>query len=290
MFGSWAQFVHRALLGSVALVLGMWPYSVAAQTVTGSASVGVSAVVIDQNVVPTNPSVEFHGVVSPNATVTISRDGTVVSSQLASSTADFVAVLLDQPAGPQNYLISAVDTSGAALAPISFSLTLVVNTNTIITGVFLGPSIRIDKSAVKLGQYVTVAGMTAPSSDVSVTIHSTQAKSFTVTADGSGRWSKLVNTDDVGVGTHTAQARAVLGGSQISAVSAVVSFAVNPLEQCDGKKTADVNCDGHVDLTDFSILLYFWQQTNPRNSRVDINADGRVDVIDFSIMLYQWTN
>ncbi|MBI3571906.1 hypothetical protein HY091_00005, partial [Candidatus Kaiserbacteria bacterium] len=51
----------------------------------------------------------------------------------------------------------------------------------------------------------------------------------------------------------------------------------------------DLNCDGGVNLTDFSILLFFWKATNPTNARADINHDGSVNVVDFSIMLYQWT-
>jgi hypothetical protein len=57
----------------------------------------------------------------------------------------------------------------------------------------------------------------------------------------------------------------------------------------DVGRMADVNCDGRVNLTDFSILLFFWQQRTPSNGRADMNNDGIVDVVDFSIMLFQWT-
>jgi hypothetical protein len=119
-------------------------------------------------------------------------------------------------------------------------------------------------------------------------VNSLHALSFTVNADAAGRWSKVINTQEVGVGTHTVKARAVSGGVSISEYSQTVSFAVNPLEQCDGKKTADLNCDSKVNLTDFSILLFFWQQRTPANARADINTDGQVTIVDFSIMLFQW--
>ena len=52
---------------------------------------------------------------------------------------------------------------------------------------------------------------------------------------------------------------------------------------------ADLNLDGKVNSTDFSILLYFWKTSSPfSNSRVDINKDGKVDSVDFSILLYHW--
>lgn len=276
-----------ALVGVLVLASAVPPLTVKA--ITGSTTVGVSAVVVDRSSTPINPSVEFHGTAAPQAAVTIRRGETIVVTQTASSTADFVISLTDQPAGQQSYLISAVDADGTALAPVTFALNLLVNTNTIITGVFLGPSISIDKTSVKLGQFVTVSGSTAPSSSVTVTVDSVNPKSYTISTGGDGYWSKLINTQEVGVGTHTAQARAVFSGSQVSAKSAMVSFAVNPLEQCDGKKMGDNNCDNKINLTDFSILLYFWSQTNPSNSRADINGDGRVDIVDFSIMLFQWT-
>jgi len=38
---------------------------------------------------------------------------------------------------------------------------------------------------------------------------------------------------------------------------------------------------------DFSILLYNWGI--PKNPTADLNGDGRVNLTDFSIMLYYWT-
>lgn len=58
-------------------------------------------------------------------------------------------------------------------------------------------------------------------------------------------------------------------------------------EECDPH--GDINKDGSIDIVDFSILMYFWHQTNPSNPCADINKDGVVNLIDFSIMLYWWT-
>lgn len=53
---------------------------------------------------------------------------------------------------------------------------------------------------------------------------------------------------------------------------------------------ADLNYSGKVDLTDLSILLYWWGRKDfyNVNSRVDLNRDGKVNLIDFSIMLHYW--
>jgi hypothetical protein len=52
------------------------------------------------------------------------------------------------------------------------------------------------------------------------------------------------------------------------------------------KSTGDLNCDGAVNLVDFSILLFNW---NSSAEVADINSDGTVSLPDFSIMLFYWT-
>lgn len=58
-------------------------------------------------------------------------------------------------------------------------------------------------------------------------------------------------------------------------------------QECDTH--GDLNKDTKVNLQDFSILMYYWLQTEPENPCADINKDGIVDLKDFSIMLYWWS-
>lgn len=51
----------------------------------------------------------------------------------------------------------------------------------------------------------------------------------------------------------------------------------------------DINKDGSINMTDFSILMYYWHDTPPANPCADINKDGTVDLTDFSVLLYWWT-
>lgn len=53
--------------------------------------------------------------------------------------------------------------------------------------------------------------------------------------------------------------------------------------------TADVDRNHIVDLSDFSILLFYYKKDYPfANLYVDINKDKKVDLIDCSILIYQW--
>ena len=47
----------------------------------------------------------------------------------------------------------------------------------------------------------------------------------------------------------------------------------------------DYNLDGWVNLTDFSIMLFYWNQYNPAH---DLSGDGYVNLTDFSILLFHW--
>ena len=274
-------FLLAALIGGL---LGSYP-----RVAQADINVNVSATVVGTTEPLPNPSVHFQGIAAPYGRVAITRDAQTPLTMSTVADAVFDVSLSNEPVGQHVYKISGTDRDGLSLAPLTVSLNLTSGSATFITGLFLGPSITIDKTSVKLGQFVTVSGSTAPDSDLTISVNSVKALSFSVTANPAGRWSKMINTQDVGVGTHTVKARAVSGGTNISEFSQTVSFAVNPLGQCDGKKTADLNCDGRVNLTDFSILLFFWQQRNPANARADINADGQVTIVDFSIMLFQWT-
>lgn len=277
-----ASQIHR-WVWLVFVLVSLGPVMVRAETLEVTATVVNTTPTLE-----TNPVVQFSGLAAPNGTVIIKRGGVNIQTSSANAQAGFSVTLTSQPTGQQSYEVTGQDASGLALAPITFALNLVHSTTTAVSGVFLGPSIQLDKTSVTLGAAVTAAGATAPNSVITVVIPPT-LKRYQSTAAADGTWSVTINTDDLGPGSYGATARASQPGNQLSALSATVAFAVDAADVCDDKNTADVNCDGNVDLVDFSILLFYWQETNPTNARVGINGDGRVAIEDFSIMLYQWT-
>jgi hypothetical protein len=55
-----------------------------------------------------------------------------------------------------------------------------------------------------------------------------------------------------------------------------------------GTLRGDVNCDGRVNLVDFSIMAFWYKKTGVP-IKVDLNNDGTVTLVDFSIMAFNWT-
>ncbi|MEK7537440.1 MAG: dockerin type I domain-containing protein [Patescibacteria group bacterium] len=235
-----------------------------------------------------NPSVEFRGLSAPSGQVTVRRDDVVMESVPSDTQATFALVLVNQPTGPHLFVVSGTDRHGRPLAPVTFALNLTPGSTTVISGVFLVPSIGLDRAAVNSGQSVTVFGATAPNSAVTVNVGSDRTQRYTVTADAAGQWSKILDTKNLAAGTYTVKARAAVNGI-VSADSAAVSFSVSPAAPAAVYSPADISQDQRVDIVDLSILLFYWNQRHPANPRADLNRDGVVDIIDFSIMLYAWT-
>lgn len=60
---------------------------------------------------------------------------------------------------------------------------------------------------------------------------------------------------------------------------------LNPAPTC---RKADLNCDGRVNLVDFSIEAFWYRRASPP-ANYDLNNDGKIDIVDFSIMAFHWT-
>lgn len=68
-----------------------------------------------------------------------------------------------------------------------------------------------------------------------------------------------------------------------------MSLTISPREEAEvpAKKVfGDFDGNDQVNLADFSILLFYWNSSNPT---ADANNDGKVNLADFSIMLFNWT-
>ncbi len=145
----------------------------------------------------------------------------------------------------------------------------------------------------------TVVGTTSPEALVTVRVPKLTL-SKPVVADEEGRF--IVTFDDVPPGVYELFLSATKDGSSNEtsqlvgipdspAVSQVTLSEINlPLTPVEPIKEeiADLNKDGRVNLVDASILMYWWQRSNPQKG--DFNKDGVVDLKDFSLMLSRWTN
>lgn len=287
------------LLAAIPLIILVAGYSVVSAQV--SQQVTVSAVVPELPPIEPDTVVVFQGISYPSSTLTIQQDGSVLVELTTDAQARFDVSAIVTPT-THTFTVFGRDQSGLIGKEANFTLTLSSGTTTTISGIFLGPTITIDKTSIGAGETATVSGTTAPQSEVNVTLGTTGVGVTAgaprtivqiASADSNGRWLKLLNADDLTVGSYTARAQATDPDTQsVSEFSKTVAFEVlggGPPGACDGKLAADINCDGSVNLIDFSILMFYWESVNPANARADISGDGTVNIIDFSVMMFYWT-
>jgi hypothetical protein len=167
---------------------------------------------------------------------------------------------------------------------------------TSVSGVFIAPTIDLDKSAVKHGDPIAVFGKTAPRTPVTIVVHSDGELVEQVASEADGTYLRYVGTAPLAFGDHTAQAYAGTSAG-LSPLGSTLGFTVGTENvpragsavPAGGCRTADVNCDRHVDLVDYSVLAYWYQRAGTLPDGVDLNGDDVVTLTDFSILAYYWT-
>lgn len=279
---------------SFALILS--PILVLGQAVTTTDSLGISVTIGGPPPPPPDPpypwgpglaTVIFKGKAYPSAFLTILKDGKVAATFSAESSGLFEAKLTGLEGGRYIFSVWAEDTKGRRSVTLSFELDILIGTVTTVSGIFISPTIEVFPTQVERGGEVSIFGHSFPESDIRIHISPLNEIKETQTSL-KGKWLYKLDTEGLADGQYDVKAKAFHGDGDQSQFSQKLSFLVVPKVElvCWG---ADLNFDGRVDIIDFSILLYFWGQTNPANSCADINFDGIVDIFDFSIMMYWWT-
>jgi hypothetical protein len=225
----------------------------------------------------------------PHADVHILVDGAVVGIVQADARADFYFETVEISAGVASFGFWSEDKDSLKSTLLTLTFRVISGAVTNITGVYISPSIDIDNKAVKQGEEVRIFGQTVPETTVDVFIHSEGEHTVAADSTEDGDWELFFDTAPLEEDFHTAKAQfSVNSNGNIikSGFSKAVSFHVGKVGGEAPCPEADLNHDGRVNLTDFSILLFNWGTDDPC---ADQNQNGNVDLIDFSIMMYYWS-
>ncbi len=239
-------------------------------TCSTSENVTITATVPDS-------SATFTGYAAGGSTVTF-KDNTVVSGTVVTlPSGTFNKTIVSTP-GLHDFAVYFTDTSGRTTPETFFNgVTLPYHVDTPISNVHLPPTIDLSKTSILNGESVAVMGQGAPGSTIHIFLNG--AEIYTAVVGAGSDWQYTVNSG-YQIGTNTFNAYLSRTGLSDSVYSFDKTLTVG---NC---RRSDLNCDGQVNLTDFSILLYYWDSSWPT---ADTNHDGTVGLIDFSIMLFDWT-
>lgn len=263
-------------------------------TITITAVVPTSGGGGDPPITPTE--VSFWGKAYPNSTVTLLKDALFVENTTANSASEFEINVIDLVAGTYLFSFYAEDIYGTQSALVTMSVNVVDSVQTIVSSIFLPPTINTDKSSVQQREDITIFGQTIGYSDVVIEFGLASTSSSTammVVADGNGLYEYILDTTLLLFGDYNVKAKADLGAIETS-YSKVISFSIDEEEEEEPDfLMADLNDDGKVDIVDFSIAAFWYKRTLSEDfipiEEKRLNADGKINLIDFSMIAYYWT-
>jgi len=234
----------------------------------------------------------FNGRAYPKSTVTLLKDAQIIATTIADTNANFSFNISGLTGG--NYIFSGYseDNKGNRSSLLTFPVSVTSGATTQISGIFLAPTIAVDKSEAKRGDNLAIFGQSSPNSEITISVNSNEEFFNKIKADSGGAYLYNFDTSPLEIGQHFTKSKAALNG-EITSFSATIGFAVgtkNVLAQLPTKTPAkgDLNNDKRVNLVDFSITAYWYKRSSPPAS-ADLNGDDKVDLIDFSIMAFYWT-
>lgn len=237
-------------------------------------------------------TVNISGVAYPLSKVSVLQDGRLVATTTADPSAKFSFSITGLTTDTYTFSIFGEDSQKLKSLSFSFPIYVTVGTTVNIGNIFLSPTVNVDKVQVKKGDNLEIFGNSAPESQVTISVHSPVERFYSVKSSKSGLYLYNLDTTVLELGKHETKSKYILE-SQPTSYSAPVEFFVGNTnkkkdEVCSSSKKGDVSCDSKINLTDFSIMA-FWYKKNDPPSKVDLNNDNRVTLVDFSILAYNWT-
>jgi hypothetical protein len=237
-------------------------------------------------------TVNFSGMGYPMSKIIILQDGRTVVNTIADPDANFSASVSGLSVGTYTFSLYAKDSSGKNSTIFSFPVYVTDGTIINIGGIILAPTIDVQNSEVKRGDNEPIFGFATPNSQVNIAVHSDSEHFVTTTSSAIGAYLYNFDTTPLEYGNHNAQSRAILK-EKTSAQTDPVGFIVSNENKAKpaGCSTliGDINCDGKVNLVDFSILAYWYKKGDMPPANVDLSGDGKITLVDFSILAYHWT-
>ncbi len=238
-------------------------------------------------------NITVSGFAIPNAEVRILRDGVVAQNVRPGSDGSFSARITELERGTYTIGMYAVDPLGRNSRTYSTTIAVRAGTESAISNVVIPPTVSVSETEVTPGEPIVVFGYAPPNATVITYLlraqgqHLSSAEQTSTTATAAGVWQQELSTTGLGVDTYRVQAVARIASPAVtSAHSQPVLVGLGRPPEGELCPRADINSDGRVNLTDFSILLFNWGTSEPS---ADINLDGTVDITDFSILLFCWT-
>ncbi|HBA36938.1 TPA: hypothetical protein DCZ15_03645 [Candidatus Falkowbacteria bacterium] len=236
-------------------------------------------------------SAAFFGRAYPQSTITLLKDAQFAATTIAGADANFQLSLTNLSGGNYIFSIYAEDNKGNRSSLLTFPTSVIVGATAQVSGIFIPPTIAIDKREVKQGDDIVISGRSVPNGEITIAVNSETEFLNKVTADATGAYFYNLNTTALKKGQYFTKSQAAIVGG-ISSFGKAIGFSVGDknlvMSSSDNAMKGDVNGDRRVNLVDFSIVAYWHKRSGPP-VKVDLNGDGAVTLADLSIVAFYWT-
>ncbi len=272
---------------------------------SASQNLDVTAVVVDENALPSSGSgtltgtVVLTGNIFPGAKLTLLKDGVIVTTLVVGGDGKFQITMNNLSFGSYQVSLLAEDPQGVQSAPFTTNVNL-QNTQPIsLNNVLIPPTLSFKSTVISQSENINAYGYSVPNSTVSLELPGSGLLANANT-DSNGYY-QITTHSSLTPGTYLFRTK-VKFKDVYSLYSKPVQVLIyngppvpgdvkddgNPKPPPQFSSCMDFNKDRRVNLVDFSILLFWFNKSEPPSS-VDCNKDRVIDIKDFSILMYFWT-
>lgn len=233
-----------------------------------------------------------NGYAFPRSKVVVLVDGFLAEEVTSDTTGKFTATVDQIARGAYTFGVYGVDKNNLKSSTFSTTFTITGSLGSTLSNINVMPSIKVTPDPVQPNSTLAVSGYSIPNAVVTIENQNDKSsvglKTFTANSDTNGAWNIEISTQGFSQGTYKVRAKAKQDTGVSTNFSGYTYYGVG--QSADTPRSSDLNKDGKVNLTDFSILLFWWGTAGgASNPPADINRDGKVSLTDFSILIFNWT-
>jgi len=258
---------------------------------TSSPGLNQGSISVTASITTPESRLVIRGYTAPQSFITFTEYGAVSGTAQSAPDGYFSHIFSGLIPGDHQVTFYSIDKNRLATSPISLSVYTPAYQEVTVTNQLLSPALMINKNVFSPGENIIASGSAIPNGNITLFTES-PLRSYSTSANELGDWTyTITNTNTYYLGDYHIHAlvQTETGLTSLNSPSIGFSLATSTATSsgtaCGNISRGDLNCDTKIDLTDFSIMMYYW---GTNNAAADMNRDQLVDITDFSIMMYYW--
>ena len=234
-------------------------------------------------------SLQISGYTAPDTFVIFTEGAAVIGTDVAGPTGYYSHIFSGLQPTTHHLTFYGIDTLNRTTSPVNIEIYTPAKQLTSVSGMLLSPTVQLLADQFNQGEPITASGSAMPNGDITIFTDS-PLRTYYSSASANGSWTyTITNSSEFLLGDYRYYTLVQDHYGLQSLISNTHTFSVVSTTgggtSCGDITQGDLNCDGNVDLTDFSILMYYWGSAN---AAADCNGDFMVNLTDFSIIMYFW--